>query len=178
MNKSYDKNTKYNQHHLMTYHLAPHKKHVFFIPENELKVILISVKELEVKKEIKLEAPQFYKKMPVDFYTWKEYLKLPKNSFEIDLQKWKSAYCRINKVIIEDNYLVLQVRTRSEQLKKFALLFYNPETFKLEKTIYTDDLLLGSRNGKYYFFAGGDPAFDEVDDFTIHIYSFKRGVEE
>ena len=65
------------------------------------------------------------------------------------------------------------MRTCEAKLKKFALLFYNAENFKLERTIFTNDLLLGAKDGKYYFYANGDPGRDEeAEEFIIHIYSF------
>ncbi|MFC2156107.1 hypothetical protein ACFLRB_06435, partial [Acidobacteriota bacterium] len=142
------------------------------LAENELKVHIISTKDLRVEKEVKLEIPGFYKKMPVDFYTFKKYDK-PSENYQKDIEYWQTAYSRIQKVIIEDNFLILQMRTVSDQLKKFALLFYNAENFKLEKIIFSNDLLLGARDGKYYFYANGDPGRDEeAEDFIIHIYSF------
>ena len=148
-----------------------YKDRVYFLSENELKVHVVSLKELKVEKEVVLEIPKFYKKMPDGFYGWKKYEGSDKG-FTRDIEYWKTSYSRINKVIIEGDFLVLQIRTCSENLKKFALLFYNAANFKLEKTIYTDDLLLCSRKGKYYFFAGGDPGLDdEADEFKINIYS-------
>jgi hypothetical protein len=52
-------------------------------------------------------------------------------------------------------------------------LFYNTKTFKLERTILINDRLLGIRDGKYYFYANGDPKYDEeADECIIKIYSF------
>ncbi|MFC2156109.1 hypothetical protein ACFLRB_06445 [Acidobacteriota bacterium] len=164
---------KANQFYLMDYYVVNYKDFVYFLPENELTVHLISLKELQVEKVVKLEIPEFYKKMPADFYAWKMYNK-PNESLRKDFETWKTSYSRINKVVTADDYLVLQMRTCSDKLKKFALLFYNANTFKLEKTIFINDLLINTRDSKYYFFANGDPGRDEeAEDVKIHICSFR-----
>jgi hypothetical protein len=161
-----------NYHDMSRYLVGYKTDRVFFLKENELKVSLISSKTLDVVKEINLEVPSFYKKMPDNFYTFKKYPQV--KDYLVDLENWATGYSRISKVLVEGNYLVLQIKTCSDKLKNYALLFYNADTFKLEKTIFMDDYLLGARNGKYYFFANGDPGLDEnTDECIINIYSFK-----
>ena len=70
--------------------------------------------------------------------------------------------------------MVLQVRTCSKELKKFAMLFYNVDTLKLEKTVFTDGFFIGARDGKYYFYHNGNPGRDEgVDECIIDVYAFE-----
>ena len=164
--------------HEMNYYVAAYKDQVLFLVENEMKVHVVGLKDLSIKKEVNLETPGFYKKKPDEFYSPKGKTGAGKNYLSV-LEHWKTSYSRINKVIVEDSFLLLQVRTCSEKLKRFALLFYNAGNFKLEKTIYTDDLLLGVKEGKYYFFAGGDPGRDEeAEDFIINVYSFGEKSEK
>jgi hypothetical protein len=86
------------------------------------------------------------------------------------------GYSRINYVLVSGKSLVLQIRTCNDKMKKFALLFYNAETFKLENTVFTSDLLLGAKDGKFYFAAGGDPGRDhENDELVINICTLEYG---
>jgi hypothetical protein len=162
--------------YMMRYHVTGYKTGiVLFLQENRLKVSIISSKDLVVSGEKNLEAPNFYKKMPKDFYVFKQY-KGKLNELRKDLETWSMEYSAINKVVIDGDYLVVQVRTCSENLKKFALLFYNgAKNFKLEKTVLIDDYLLGTRNGRYYCFANGNPGRDiDTDECIINIYEFKN----
>ena len=154
----------------MNYYLVSYKKYVFYLVENELKVRSIDIGDLEIKKEVDLEKPGFYKPMPDNFYIRTETGLSDVNIRLKNLEFWRTSYSRIHKVLVEGDYLVLQMRTCDPKLKKFALLFYHAGTFKLEKTILTNDYLIGVRAGRYYFFANGDPGLDEgAEDFVIHV---------
>jgi len=156
----------------LIFHLVPYKTdRVFFIPANELKVSVIRAKELDVAREVPLQIPPFYKKMPAHFY-FRESYGDRKHDLGRDIEEWEMGYSRITRCRIDQNYLVIQVRTCSPKMKKFALLFYNAETFKLENTIFTDDYLLDIADGKYYFFENGEPGRDDEagDECMINIY--------
>jgi len=119
-----------------------------------------------------MDYSKFYKKMPEDFYIWKKYNGNFSSALK-DWDMWKTSYSRIIHANISKNWLVLQIRCFKPQNTKFALLFYNTKTFKLERTILINDRLLGIRDGKYYFYANGDPKYDEeADECIIKIYSF------
>lgn len=169
--KWFPANTSYGN---MFYFIAVGKNsenRIFVLSENELKAYEISTDQLKVSKEWDLETPGFYKKMPEDFYTVKQYN--GSRTFLSYIDEWKTSYSRITRAVVEDGYLVLQVRTCNEKLKKFALLFYDVKMLKLEKTIFIDDYFLGTRDGKYYFYANGNPGKDEgTDDCIINIYAF------
>ncbi len=159
------------------YHIIPYgKDRLFFIPSHEAKVSVISSKTLEVVKEVPLKTPPFYKKMPDDFYyrTDEEY-NAQKYDFHIDLENWAKGYSRITKIAVDKKYLVIQVQTCSDKLKRFALLFYNAETFNLENTIFTNDLLLDIRDGKYYFSETGVRFYDDedIEDCVINVCRLK-----
>ncbi len=162
-----------SRHETMDHHLAVHKSGIFLIVENELKVYEICPDKMAVIKETRLEAPPFYKKMPEDFYSYKKYDSPGKDLLKY-LVHWKVSYSRVTNVAVEDGYLVLQIRAFEDETKKFAMLFYNADTMKLEKTHFIDDYFIGSQEGKYYFFAHGNPGRDEdIDDLVINIYSMK-----
>ncbi|MCP5105385.1 MAG: hypothetical protein GY950_18495 [bacterium] len=158
----------------MSYFVIGYKTEtVFVLIENELKVHIVSSKSLEVLKTVKLEVPAFYKKMPETFYAWKRYGN-GNNNFARDLEKWDMGYSSMQKAVVQNGRLVVQVRTANPKMKKFALLFYNADTFKLEKTVFLNDFLLGAKDGKFYCFANGNPGRDEdTDDCIINIYSFR-----
>jgi len=164
-----------NRFYEMQYHIAGYKTdRVFFLQANTLNVKIVSTKNLEIIKEVDLEVPGFYKKMPEDFYVFKKYNN-PKSNFLMDLETWATGYSSITEAAVDGNWLVVQVRTCSTKEKKFALLFYNIEkSFKLEKTVFTDDFLLDVKDGKYYCFANGDPGRDDdTDQCIINIYAWQ-----
>jgi hypothetical protein len=166
-----------NRLYVMDYYIIDFKENLYFMAENELKLIMISPETLEVQKEIPLEIPDFYKKMPDDVYVFKRYN--TSDGFRKDVEYWKTSYSRITKFINEGDYFVISIRTCSDRLKKFAVLFYNVNNFKLEKTVFIDDFLLGERQGKFYFFANGNPSLDDdTDRCLINIYSFKDKADE
>jgi hypothetical protein len=146
---------------------------ILFLSESELKVTVVSAKKVEVLKEVTLEIPSFYKKIPENFYAFS-----PKNrsiDLKLELEKWALGYSAITETAVHNGKLILQVRTCSEKLKKFALLVYNIKDWKLEQTIFIDDFFLGARDGKFYFFAHGNPGRDEnTDNSIINIYSFDK----
>jgi len=148
------------------------KKRVFVMSEHELKVYEVSTDKLELVKEWVLETPGFYKKMPEDYFMMQK--PGDPRSLSSVIAEWKTTYSRISEAAVEDGYLVLQVRTCSKELKKFAMLFYNVDTLKLEKTVFTDDFFIGARDGKYYFYHNGNPGRDEgVDECIIDVCAFE-----
>jgi len=156
----------------MRYYIEPYgKEKVFFLAENELKVSVISSKELKVLDEIPLEAPSFYTKMPKEFYKFKKADGFAELNRE--LENWAMGYSAITETTLFKDKLILQIRTCSPNHKKFALLIYDVKSWKLERTFFTDDLLLGSRDGKFYFFANGNPGRDEdTDQCIINVLTF------
>jgi len=159
---------KSQMHHFITGHNESSR--VFYLIESELKVTEICPKALKVLNTVNLECPSFYKSMPAEFYVPRNYSK-DSNGLLKDLEYWRSSYSRIHFAEVVGDQLLLQVRTCDKKLKNYALLFYNLPDFKLEKTIYIDDLILGVRNGKYYFHANGDHTTDEgADNFVIKLY--------
>jgi len=163
---------KPDQLSVMDYYVLKNKENVLFLAENKLNVKVISIDKLEIVNNIDLSAAKFYKKMPEDFYIWKKYNGNFSSALK-DWDMWKTSYSRIIHANISKNWLVLQIRCFKPQNTKFALLFYNTKTFKLERTILINDRLLGIRDGKYYFYANGDPKYDEeADECIIKIYSF------
>jgi len=162
-----------DQRHLMSYFItvSQEKEKLYYLAENELKVAVICPKELKVINETLLESPPFYKKMPETNYIRKEYYN-DHSKLLLDTETWRTNYSNITKVQVQGNHLVVQIRTCSDKLKKFALLFYNLDNFKLTKIFYIDDYLLGTKDGKYYCYANGNPTLDEdTDTCTINIYS-------
>ncbi len=157
----------------MDYFLALHKNHIIFMVENQLKVFEIDADRIELLKERMLQTPDFYVKMPPGFYVLQDFHKGGKESFGSDCEKWKTSYSIITNIAIDNDYLAIQVRTCSDKLKKYALLFYNSNTLNLEKTFFSDDFFIGARNGTYYFYANGNPGYDEkADECIINLYSF------
>ncbi len=157
------------------YFLALNQSHIFFMIENELKTVEIDADELKILREIDLEIPEFYKKMPGDFYILKEY-HMDTNRFMKDTELWKIAYSSITNIDTCDAFLVVQVRTCSDKMQKYAVLFYDVNTLKLKKTFFTGDFFIGAKNGFYYFYANGNPGYDEeADKCIINLYSFVEG---
>ncbi len=161
------------------YFLLPHRDRILYLVENRLAVKVISPVELVVLEEIPLKAPGFYKKMPDDFFLNKKEHGDAQSLLK-DTEHWKTSYSAITKATVEGSHLVVQLRTCTDKLKKFALLFYDIDHhFKLVRTVFIDDLFLGSKDGKYYFFANGNPGWDDdTDACIINIYRFEKKDEK
>lgn len=145
------------------------RKELYFMSECELKIDIISPVELKVKRSVKLEKPKNYKPMPSHFY---DRIKEPKPSTILkNIETWKTSYSRIAKVAVYHDYLVLQLVNSEGNGKNYTLLFYKGQDFKLEKVIPIDDYFLGVHGDNLYFFAGGNPGYnEEVDKVGINIY--------
>jgi hypothetical protein len=168
---------EYSEPNMLTeldYYIVGVDDRLFFLAENELKVKVITADALKVIKEVALKVPDFYKKMPADFYIYKRYDD-PSENFSRDIEQWKTSYSRITGVVVDGDTLVLQVRTCRDKLKRFALLFYNIDNFRLKRTIFIDDFLLGAREGKFYCYANGNPGWDEAaDQCIINVYRIQK----
>ena len=157
----------------MRRYILNYKDKIYYLIENELKVSIVSGKNLVDEKKVELKKPDFYKKMPDDFFTVG---KQGQSSIErsLNIEHWLVSYSRITKTVVEKDWLIIQVRTCNPKLKRFSLLFYNAGNFNLEKTFFIDDLLLGAKDGKLYCYGDGDPGLDdEVVKTVIKIYSIK-----
>ncbi len=151
--------------------LVEYKKRIFFLSENKLFLRIITGEDPKVSQTVNLEHPKFYKRMPETFYH--DPIKgrmITSQEFWKNMALWKTGYSRICNVLIDGHWLIVQVRTADANNKRFGLLFYDADTFELKHTIMTDDLLLANKNGKLYFFRGGNPTWEEVDETIFDIY--------
>jgi len=166
-----EKYTKPNQFYLIkNFVVGCQSDRVLSMSANKLTLYVISSKQLKVVKQVDLEAPSFYKQMPDTFYIWKKYGET--RSFTKDYEEWEMGYSSIQEIVVSGNQFVIQIRTADEEKKKFALLFYDLDSFKLVDTIFIDDFLLDEKDGKFYCFANGNPGLDEdTDECVINIYN-------
>ncbi len=162
------------QYFQMEYFIIANKDKIFLLVENQTNVYIISAVKMYLEKNVKLEIPSFYKPMPDSFYRFKNNQgPSSPTSLEIELENWKTGYSSISNAIIDNGYLLVQIRTADKRYKKFALLFYTLDSLKLKYTLYTDDYLMAAKNGKYYFYANGNPGIDDGTDSTIiNIYEW------
>ena len=154
---------KVHQHTLMDYYVVDGNKNILFLTENRLHVTVISKGTLEIQARLNLETPSCYRPMPEDFYSAKQYRNLYVE-MERDMDRWKTAYSRIIFAAYDHDRLVLQIRVFPPAKKKFMALLFNGYTFRPEGRILTNDRLMGVRGGKYYFYANGDPYYEEEAD--------------
>jgi hypothetical protein len=163
-------------YHLMKHLLTKDNSQLYMMLENELKVYIISLETLKKVKEKNLEKPGFYQEIQEEFY---KPGKGDMGNVMKNIENWRTSYSSIYQLVLEGNHIIVQIRTCSDKHKKFAMLYYNTRTYKLEKTIFTDDLLLGIRDGRYSFHANGDPGSDkEADIFIIKICTLEETNEK
>ncbi len=126
--------------------------------------------ENNVKGKVSLKMPDFY----VPMHKLPEPPKgvISRRKLQEIYETWEASYSRIEEIAIDGDYLILQIRTLKKP--KFALLFYKLKDFSLKKFYFGMDRFLGTRNGLFYFFANGNPGFDdEADELKIKIYEEK-----
>lgn len=155
------------------------RRELYFMREYEMKITVISPGDMKVKRTVRLEKPKHYTPMPSHFY---QRIKTDPRGPGVlkKIETWKTGYSRINEADCYGDYLVLQLVNCRENGKNYMLLFYKfykGADFKLEKVVPTDDLFLGVHGDKLgdklYFFAGGNPGYNEgVDRVGIHIYRY------
>lgn len=161
-------------YNLMNHYLAADEKshRVFYIREDQLLLTTLDAQTMNVLKTTNLEIPRAYQEMPEEFYTIEKVRAAGLKLIQV-INTWNMSYSSITKMLLHDNDLIIQIRTPAKGPKKFALLFYNKDSLKLEKNIPIDDLLLGAKDGKYYFYADGNPTLDDdTDACTIRIYQW------
>ncbi len=144
--------------------LVTYGEKLLVVLDYELKVNEIDPVKDEVIREIDLEKPAFFKK-PVNLWRYIAGQFSPRK-----FQEWRLSYHRVTALEVAGEKLVLQVRTCSEESERFALLFYRLSDYQLEEVVMGNDLLLGYRDGFYYFLEGGDPGDDDVEELKILLY--------
>lgn len=159
-----------NNFHMIKTKMLSNRDFVFLLRQDELKVHCVSKKDLSLAETVSLEKPGFYRAMPNDFFISKKKYQ-DDNEFFLDYDRWNRDYSSIsNAAVHADKYLLVQIRTANAEMPNYALLFYAlQDGFRLVKTVLTEDLLLAGRDGKYYFYQGGDPGLDEVENLVIRV---------
>jgi len=152
-----------DQRHLMDYYLVEGGGNILYLTEDKLRVTVIPREKLEVREVVELRAPEAYKPVPGDFYVFKRYDDAAAGMMR-DLDKWKTGYSRIVCVGYDQDELVLQIRLPDSNKANFMVLFYDGGSFQPVGRIPTDDRLLGVRDGRFYFYADGDPRYEEAAD--------------
>jgi hypothetical protein len=159
--------------HLLQSSVCQYKGKIYFLIEHRMAVDVIDPTKLEPERRVLLETPTFYKPMPNDFFRYKKNPQVGPISvkdFRAEMTKLRSGYSRITAAEIVNDYLIVQLRTCRKDMKHYVLLFYDAATFKLKQTIPTDDFLMASQEDKLYFFKGGHPTYEEVEDTAFVIY--------
>lgn len=147
---------------------------------NYLYVILASEPELRIYdtnedilyKIVNLEMPNFYK--PI-----KDYMKFGKykglKGFIEYYESWRLSYSRIENLLVTAKNLIINIRTASDKLPKFAVLFYDPIEFSLDDICFSEHLLLAAKQNKFYFLENGDPGLDvEANKLNILVYEYEK----
>jgi len=162
-----------DQRHLMDYHLVNGGDRIFFLEEDRLRVTVIQPESLEIEKVVDLEAPEEYRPMPKDFYVFKRYDD-PYAGIGRDMDNWRTGYSRIMCAAFDRGTLVLQIRV-FEKAARFMVLFFREGSFQPAGRVLTNDRLLGVREGRFYFYAGGDPRYeDEADRCRIKVCTLEN----
>ncbi|HPB59817.1 MAG TPA: hypothetical protein PK266_07175 [Candidatus Saccharicenans sp.] len=155
--------------HLIRSFIRKKDDRFYVMIETEPKIYELDPEKLKITKEIKL-------KTPANFVPAKEgtFLKRPDKPTPYLYEEWELSYSRVEKFLISKDYLIVQIRNPMEQQGRFELLFYNPGSFVLEKSLFINDVLLAEKNGFYYFLENGDPGLDEeADKLVINIYKLR-----
>ena len=162
-----------NRCHLSKSYVCQYDDNIYFLIESRMAVDVIDPQKLEQKKRVPLETPAFYKPMPDDFFKVQKNPQVGPGSaqaFRAEMARLRTGYSRIAAAEVVNDFLIVQLRTCREDMKNYVLLFYDAKTFKLKQTIPTEDFLMTSSGDKLYFFKGGHPTYDDVEDTAFVIY--------
>lgn len=143
--------------YLLTAHIKLFRDRIWMMLASEPEVLIFDPGEDVLEKKIHLKMPKFYRKIQ-GYIPFKRYAL---SKLRLDYEKWELSYSRIENFLINEKYLVVQIRTVDPKKKKFALIFFDSRSFVPVKTYFGYDLLLTEKDGHYYFFENGDPGFDE-----------------
>ncbi len=147
-----------------------HKDRLFVVLEFSPTIYWLNCGEEEIRGKIGLKMPDFY--IPMRNLPPPPEGIISKRRLQEIYESWEGSYSRIEQIAMDGNYMILQIRTLKKP--KFALLFYDLKDFSLSKVYLVDDRLLGVKNGTFYFFANGNPGFDEeAGEIKIKIYEKK-----
>ena len=147
-----------------------YKNRLFIILEFSPTIYWLNCGEEEIRGKIRLKMPDFY--IPMKKLPESPGGAITKRSLQEIYENWETSYSRIEQIEMDGDYMILQIRTLKKP--KFALLFYDLKDFSLREVYFVDDRLLGVKNGTFYFFANGNPGFDEeADEFKIKVYEKK-----
>jgi len=155
-----------------TFFLVVDQKKLLAVKENDLLVYEIDLDNLKEERVVKLKIPEGYRRMPPDFYQFKQ--NQSNNQFVKNLEQWSTSYSAVTKAVIVKNKLVIQIRSFDQSDMKFAFLIYDIHNgYLLENIIKTNDILLGQHQNLLYCFKNGCPLLDdEADSLTISLFSF------
>lgn len=151
-----------DQRHLMGYYLVAGGGSIYFLEEDRLRVTVIQPESLRIEKAVDLAAPEEYRPMPKDFYVFKRYDD-PYAGIGRDMDTWRTGYSRVVCAAFDRGTLVLQIRV-FEKAARFMVLFFREGSFQPAGRVLTNDRLLGVRAGRFYFYANGDPRYEEEAD--------------
>jgi len=154
-------NRRYYPHLIRTF-LRKFGNQLFLIIETEPKIYVVDPDRLEITKIHELKMPDNY--VPIGEETFVRNRNRPVPQL---YEEWELSYSRIENILINKDYCLLQFRNPSKNRNKFTLLLLNSKDFSLKNIFYVDDALLAEKDGLYYFLANGDPGLDEYADCLI-----------
>jgi len=155
-------------------HLKTDGHALYFMTEQSLELRVIDPLTATVTDRLRLERPPFYVPIAEDAYRLNEDngRKLRGPEIMMKLPEWRKSYSAVENIEITKDYMVVQLRTARDHLKRFALCYYTRGGgYVLRGLTYTDDFLVGSSGGRLYLMEGGHPGIDddEPNQTIIHI---------
>jgi hypothetical protein len=163
---------KGKSHNLIDNFMRQDGSRLYFLIQDKLEVFIIDAAKAALQRTVTLERPSFYKELPEDAY-FRNKSKL--TGFEERLVSWRLSYSAITNTILTEHSLVVQLRTMTPRMKRFALLFYDRDDFTLKEIHETDDLLVVNYGPRLYFIRGGMPGIDDdAGEFTVDIYKVRE----
>lgn len=146
----------YDGPRLLGVHIRQKSDQLWLMLESEPTLYIFSCQGENLDNTIKIPMPDFYRSIR-DYLPW---IVKPRSKFIADYEDWLLSYSRIENFRVTETHLVIQLRTADEHLPRFAMLFYDLNSFALKDIYFTPHLFLTEKSGRYYFLENGDPGLD------------------
>lgn len=149
---------------------------VWCMQEGSLRVNLFASADGALVKQANLPVPPGYRPFPE--HSYRGLVDQPVQALLKGMQEIHESHSPIAALVVAQGRILVQIHVPLPSEKRYQLLIYRQADLKLQGVYPMDDLLLGARDGRYFFHRGGYPGENEVSErCVIDVYTLEGGRE-